>query len=123
VRYEVTNTGFGTGTDVRPNPGIGFPGYINYFPVTRANPEPPSVRSAPGPALGPVPYPGAPPYGAKLYAPDGTPLWPGLPPAPPPGAPRDPGRTPGSEPFVVTSPMLVQPTPMPPMPEQAAPSP
>ncbi len=26
-----------------------------------------------------------------LYAPDGTPLWPGLPPAPPPGAPRDPG--------------------------------
>ena len=29
--------------------------------------------------------PGAPPYGAPLYAPDGTPLWPGLPPAPPPG--------------------------------------
>ena len=28
-------------------------------------------------------YPGAPPYGAALYAPDGTPLYP----APPPGAP------------------------------------
>jgi hypothetical protein len=27
-RYLVTNTGWGTGMDVRPNPGIGFPGYV-----------------------------------------------------------------------------------------------
>ena len=26
VRYLVANTGFGTGLDMRPNPGIGFPG-------------------------------------------------------------------------------------------------
>ena len=49
-----------------------------------------------------------------LYAPDGTPLWPGLPPAPPPMAPRDPGPTPGSEPFVVPAPAQMQPTPLPP---------
>ena len=88
VRQLITNTGWGTGLDIRPNPGIGFPGYADYFPVTRAVPEPPSVRYPGGPAPGPMPYPGAPPYGAQLYAPDGTPLWPGLPPAPPPGAAR-----------------------------------
>jgi phospholipid/cholesterol/gamma-HCH transport system substrate-binding protein len=123
ARYVVTNTGWGTGLDVRPNPGIGFPGWADYFPVTRAVPEPPSIRYPGGPAPGPQPYPGAPAYGAQLYAPDGTPLWPGLPPAPPPGAPRDPGRTPGSEPFVVSSPAQMQPTPAPPLPEEAAPSP
>jgi len=26
--------GFGTGMDIRPNPGIGFPGYADYLPVT-----------------------------------------------------------------------------------------
>ena len=126
VRQLITNTGFGTGVDWRPNPGIGFPGYANYFPVTRAVPEPPSIRNLfGGPAPGPIPYLGAPPYGAGLYAPDGTPLWPGLPPAPPPMAPRDPGRTPGSEPFVVAAPAQMQPTPLPPipLPEEAAPSP
>lgn len=113
-RYLVTNTGWGTGMDVRPNPGIGFPGWANYFPVTRAVPEPPSVRnSGGGPAPGPIPYPGAPPYGALLYAPDGTPLYPGLPPAPPPGRPRDPGPPPpGAEPFKPAHPG-VQPTPAP----------
>ena len=126
VRDLVTNTGFGTGIDYRPNPGIGFPAWADYFPVTRAVPEPPSVRNLfGGPAIGPIPYPGAPAYGAQLYAPDGTPLWPGLPPAPPPMAPRDPGRTPGSEPFVVASPAQMQPTPLPPnpLPREAAPSP
>lgn len=117
VRNLVTNTGFGTGLDWRPNPGIGFPGYANYFPVTRAVPEPPSVRNLfGGPAPGPIPYPGAPAYGADLYADDGTPLWPGLPAAPPPMAPRDPGATPGSEPFIVHSPAQMQPTPLPPTP-------
>jgi phospholipid/cholesterol/gamma-HCH transport system substrate-binding protein len=126
VRNLVTNTGFGTGIDWRPNPGIGFPAWANYLPVTRAVPEPPSIRNLfGGPAPGPIPYPGAPAYGADLYAPDGTPLWPGLPPAPPPMAPREPGPTPGSEPFIVHSPAQMQPTPLPPvpLPELAAPSP
>jgi phospholipid/cholesterol/gamma-HCH transport system substrate-binding protein len=117
VRNLVTNTGFGTGIDWRPNPGIGFPGYANYLPVTRAVPEPPSVRNLfGGPAIGPIPYPGAPAYGADLYADDGTPLWPGLPAAPPPMAPRAPGPTPGSEPFIVHSPAQMQPTPLRPTP-------
>ncbi|MGB5112596.1 MAG: MCE family protein [Mycobacterium sp.] len=90
VRYLVTNTGWGTGLDVRPNPGVGHPWWINFFPVTRAVPEPPSVRDAGPPAIGPVPYPGAPPYGAPLYGPDGIPLYPGVPPpasAPAPASP------------------------------------
>ena len=124
LRYLVTNTGWGTGLDVRPNPGIGFPGYADYLPVTRGVPEPPSVRHPSGPAPGPMAYPGAPPYAAQLYAPDGTPLYPGLPPAPPPGAPREAGPPPpGSEPFVVTSPAQVQPIPTPPLPKSATPSP
>lgn len=103
VRQLITNTGWGTGLDIRPNPGIGFPGYANYFPVTRATPQPPSIRNLGPPAPGPIPYPGAPPYGADLYADDGTPLWPGLPPAPPPSdlPPPDPNHgVPGAEPFV-----------------------
>ncbi len=81
VRELVTNTGWGTGMDIRPNPGIGFPGWANYFPVTRGQPEPPSIRYPGPPAPGPIPYPGAPPYGAPLYGADGAPLYP-----PPPGA-------------------------------------
>ncbi len=81
VKYLVTDTGFGTGLDVRPNPGIGFPGIANWFPVTKGVPEPPKIRYPGGPAPGPAPpYPGAPPYGAPEYGPDGTPLYP-----PPPG--------------------------------------
>ncbi|WP_273735393.1 MCE family protein [Mycolicibacterium septicum] len=90
VRQLVTNTGFGTGLDIRPNPGIGHPCWADYFPVTRAVPQQPSIRQClPGPAPGPIPYPGAPPYGAALYGPGGVPLWPGVPPAPatPEGAP------------------------------------
>lgn len=65
VKYLVTDTGFGTGLDLRPNPGIGFPGFANYFPVTKAVPEAPKIRYPGGPAPGPLPpYPGAPPYGA-----------------------------------------------------------
>jgi phospholipid/cholesterol/gamma-HCH transport system substrate-binding protein len=83
VKYLVTDTGFGTGMDVRPNPGIGFPGIANYFPVTKANPEPPRIRYPGGPAPGPLPaYPGEPPYGAPHFAPDGSPLL--YPPAGPP---------------------------------------
>ena len=43
---SITDTGFGTGLDVRPNPGIGHPGYADYLPVTRAVPEPPKIRRA-----------------------------------------------------------------------------
>ena len=102
-RYLITDSGYGPGMDIRPNPGIGFPGYVNYAPGTRGTPLPPTMKDQGGPAPGPVPYPGAPPYGAQRYAPDGTPLYPGLPPAPPAGRPPDPGmgRPPaGSEPFV-----------------------
>jgi phospholipid/cholesterol/gamma-HCH transport system substrate-binding protein len=126
VRDLVTNTGWGTGVDIRPNPGIGRPFYTDLFPVTRGNPKPPTLRGQDrGPAPGPIPYPGAPPYGAPMYAPDGTPLYPGLPPAPPPGLPREPGPPPpGSEPFVVPNPAEVQPNPpATPLPVPAAPSP
>lgn len=89
VRELVTNTGWGTGIDIRPNPGLGHPCWADYLPVTRAVPQPPSIRQCiPGPAIGP--NPGAPPYGAALYGPGGVPLWPGIPPAPPP-APPPPG--------------------------------
>lgn len=124
VRYLVTNSGWGDGNDMRVNPGIGFPGWANYFPVTRGVPQPPVVRNIfGGPAPAPAPYPGGPPFGAHLYAPDGTPLWPGLPPAPPPGQPREPGPTPGSEPFNGPAYPAQQPTPnpLPPAPDSLPP--
>ena len=55
VKYLVTDTGFGTGLDVRPNPGIGFPGFANYFPATKGVPEEPRIRYPGGPAPGPPP--------------------------------------------------------------------
>jgi phospholipid/cholesterol/gamma-HCH transport system substrate-binding protein len=82
VRALVTNTGWGTGLDIRPNPGLGSPMFANYLPVTKGTPEPPRYYGLPAPAPGPIPYPGAPPYGAPLYGPGGVPLWPGVPPAP-----------------------------------------
>ncbi len=66
VRALVTNTGWGAGLDNRPNPGIGFPGWANYFPVTRGIPEPPSIRNHGGPAPGPLPHPGEPAPGAPF---------------------------------------------------------
>lgn len=82
VRALVTDTGWGTGIDIRPNPGIGHPWFGNYFKVTKGTPEPPRYFGDGPPAPGPIPYPGAPPYGAPLYGPGGVPLWPGVPPAP-----------------------------------------
>lgn len=90
VRALVTNTGWGTGLDWRPNPGIGFPGWSNYFPVTKAVPEAPRIRYPGAPAPGPLPYPGAPPYGAPEYGPGGIPLYPGVPPSPTPPATSTP---------------------------------
>lgn len=105
VRQLVTNTGWGTGIDWRPNPGIGHPCWSDYLPVTRAIPQPPSIRAClPGPAPGPVTAPGMPPYGAALYGPGGVPLWPGIPPAgtpppvPVPGTPVAPGKIPPDPP-------------------------
>lgn len=70
VRNLITDTGWGTGLDNRPNPGIGFPGWANFLPVTRGVPEPPVIRNTHGgPAPGPIPYPGAPPYGAPASGP------------------------------------------------------
>jgi phospholipid/cholesterol/gamma-HCH transport system substrate-binding protein len=86
VRALVTDTGWGTGLDRRPNPGIAHPWWVDFLPTTRAVPQPPSIRGVGSPAIGPVPYPGAPPYGAPLFNPDGTPLWA----PPPPGAPPPP---------------------------------
>jgi phospholipid/cholesterol/gamma-HCH transport system substrate-binding protein len=83
VRYLVTDTGFGTGLDIRPNPGIGFPGYNNYFPVTKGTPQPPLIRYPGGPAPGLAPaYPGQPPSGAPDYAGAATPPLPPAPPSP-----------------------------------------
>ena len=111
VRQLVTNTGFGTGLDWRPNPGLGHPCWVDYLPVTRAVPEPPSIRQClPGPAPGPVTAPGMPPYGASLYGPGGVSLWPGIPPAgvPPPvavpGTPVAPGKIPPAPPASPPSP-------------------
>lgn len=120
VRYLVTNTGYGTGLDIRPNPGIAHPFFANFFPVTKAIPEPPRIYGAGPPAIGPVPYPGAPPYGAPLFGPDGTPLWapppPGAPPPPVPGIPVPPAPYgPGPAPQVAPS---TQPAPAPTGPSQ-----
>ncbi|TDO18070.1 phospholipid/cholesterol/gamma-HCH transport system substrate-binding protein [Mycobacterium sp. BK086] len=102
VRQLVTNTGWGTGLDIRPNPGLGHPCWADWFPVTRATPKQPSIRQClPGPAPGPVVPPGMPPYGAAWYGPDGTPLWPGVPPAPAPdpaAAQPQPGPPTGDQP-------------------------
>jgi len=89
VRELATNTGWGTGLDIRPNPGLGHPCWAQWFQVTRAMPQPPSVRQCiPGPAVGPEPYGnGAPPFNATLYGPGGVPLFPGVPPATPAPAP------------------------------------
>ncbi|OSC32277.1 MCE-family protein MCE3A [Mycobacterium vulneris] len=97
VRQLITNTGWGTGLDIRPNPGIGHPCWIDYLPVTRAIPQPPSIRPCiPGPAVGP--NPGGPPYGAALYGPGGVPLWPGVPPASPNSAPPESVPSPAQAP-------------------------
>ncbi|MGE0215601.1 MCE family protein [Mycolicibacterium sp.] len=112
VRQLITNTGWGTGLDLRPNPGIAPQTcYANFLPVTRAVPEPPSIRDClPGPAIGPVTAPGMPPYGAPLYGPGGVPLWPGIPPAgtpppvPVPGTPVVPADMPPPPPAALAGP-------------------
>jgi phospholipid/cholesterol/gamma-HCH transport system substrate-binding protein len=95
LRQLVTNTGWGTGEDIRVNPGVGQPWWVNFLPGTRGTPEPRSLHGVGPPAIGPIPYPGAPPYGAPLYGADGTPLYPPPPGAAPPAPPPTPaGPTP-----------------------------
>ncbi|MGV0835208.1 MCE family protein [Mycolicibacterium thermoresistibile] len=58
IRQLVTNTGWGTGNDIRTNPGLGNPWWANFLPVTRAVPEPPSIRgTTPPPPPPPQPEP------------------------------------------------------------------
>lgn len=82
VRSLVTNTGWGTGMDLRPNPGLGHPCFANYFPVTRAVPEPETYRCAGAPSPGLVLPPGGPlPFPGNVGPPASPPA------SPPPGAP------------------------------------
>jgi phospholipid/cholesterol/gamma-HCH transport system substrate-binding protein len=84
VRQLVTNTGWGTGMDVRDNVGLGHPCYADWFPVTRAVPEPPSIRCQGPPSPGLV-VPAGGPFGPPMNA------WPSAPapPAPEPQASPD----------------------------------
>lgn len=104
VRQLVTNTGWGTGVDIRPNIGLGHPCYANWFPTTRAVPEGPSIRC-------PAPYPGAehwnnpspglvvPPPGPSGYPMNAWPTQPAPPQAPPPpAAPADASAPPDAAP-------------------------
>ena len=77
VPQLVTNTGWGTGIDIRPNIGLGHPCWGNWLPVTRAVPQEPALRcpqrhpdaehwNYPSPGLvtpppGPLPLPLPPP--------------------------------------------------------------
>ena len=89
VRQLITNTGWGTGMDIRPNPGIGHPVLRQLLPG-----DPRGAGAAQHPA---VParagararsrIPGRRPTARRCTGPAGLPLWPGLPAAPPP----DPG--------------------------------
>lgn len=77
VKQLVTDTGWGIApNEIRTNPGIGHPFYVNYLPSTRAVPEAPSYRGEGPPAPGPFPFPVPPP----------PPVGPIAVPAPGPGA-------------------------------------
>ena len=92
VRQLVTNTGWGTGVDIRPNIGLGHPCYGNWLPATRAVPEAPSIRCAnpitPSPGL--VTPPGA-PFGYPMNAWPTTPAPPQTAAPAPDAAPAPPG--------------------------------
>lgn len=97
ARMMISNTGFGTGLDWRPNPGLGQFCFIDYFRATRAVPAPVGPRQClPGPAPKPEPFfgPGTPPYGVPLYGPGGVPLFPNVPPAQPDASPQEPAPSP-----------------------------
>lgn len=86
VKQLVTDTGWGAApNEIRTNPGIGHPYWVNKFPVTRAVPEPPSYRGSGPPAPGPFPIPVAPPPPDQPpAAPPESPLSPAMPAEPNP---------------------------------------
>lgn len=62
VKQLVTDTGWGVApNEIRTNPGIGHPFWVDYLPVTRGTPQPPSYRGVGPPAPGPFPLPIPPP--------------------------------------------------------------
>ena len=89
------------------------------FPVTRADAraaEHPLPRRARRPAR--FPYPGAPPYGAPLYAPGRHAAVPGPAAGAATGAPREPGRRRRARSRSSCQRRRLQPTPPPPLPSQ-----
>jgi phospholipid/cholesterol/gamma-HCH transport system substrate-binding protein len=93
VRALVTDTGWGTGVDLRPNAGLGHPCYGDYFPATRAVPRPPSIRCQGLPSPGLVtPPPGPLPFAMPAPGPPPGPPASNLPPAgePSPGPAEQP---------------------------------
>ena len=106
-RYLVTNYRVGHRAGHAAQPRHRLPGLRRLLPrhprETVAAEPPPSGGASAWSRSGTAGYNSQSPYGAQMYAPDGTPLFPGLPPAPPPGRPREPGPLPaGTEPFVPT---------------------
>ena len=112
VRQLITNTGWGTGLDIRPNPGIGFPGYANYFPVTGRYPNRRASAIRAARRLGRCPTPARRPTGHSCTPRTGLRCVPACRRRRPRVLPREPGPPPpGSEPFAVPAPAQLQPTP------------
>lgn len=58
VKYLVADTGYGPNPgDIRTNPGVGHPWWVNFFPSTRAVPGSPTLSDYGPPAPGPAPPP------------------------------------------------------------------
>jgi phospholipid/cholesterol/gamma-HCH transport system substrate-binding protein len=94
IRQYITNTGWGTGVDWRPNPSFGAPCFINYLPASRDYPQKPFLRYClPGPGPGPEAAFGGQQFNAPAYGPGGEPLYQGVPPA-------EPGREPTGTPYL-----------------------
>ena len=112
------------GGSVRPNPGIGFPGYADYLPVTRGNPPSHPASAIPGwPGAGPHPVPGRTTVRGPAVRARRNPAISRAALRTAAGCAPEPGRTPGSEPFVVPAPGVdaADPDTAPPLPQ--APSP
>ncbi len=79
VKQLITDTGWGTRpNEIRMHPGFGHPFYVDYLPVTRAVPGPPSYRGMNPPARNQVPLPPPPPTGFVGAGPPSAPDDPGL---------------------------------------------
>ena len=124
VRHLVTNTGFGTGMDCVPTPASAFPAWANYLPSPARCPNRRASATCRRSCAGADPVSGGAALRRALYAPDGTPLWPGC-------RRRRRRGAEGSRPDAGyravhrAPPAQMQPTPLPPipLPQEAAPSP